>query len=83
MTTHRPRGRAVPVLLHEPATRAQRQANDDDARWFLANPGKTYRVRPLIAGESPEPMPPGTTVRVMRIGATRVRAFCPPSTEGN
>jgi hypothetical protein len=77
------RGRRNPPIL------VARAADDDpsqaaDAAYFNAHPSARAYTRPLIAGESPEPLPPGTTVYVQRIGqAGRARAFCPPKGELN
>jgi hypothetical protein len=50
-----------------------------DARFFQANPTIREYERPLIPGESPEPLPPGTTVHVKLVGrCQRVRAFLTP-----
>ncbi len=49
-----------------------------DTAFLVNNPHITEYQRPYIPGETPEPLPPGTTVTVVRRGAYRWRGFQPP-----
>lgn len=77
------RGRRTPPIVLAPAHDAD-PSQDADYRYFFDNPSITEYTRPYIAGETAEPMPPGTLVHVHRIGpAGRARGFVPPSVEAN
>lgn len=82
-----PKGRRVPpprlVVMPEPNTATHRAVRDDDEQWFLDHPKETYRRRPYVPGETPQPMPPGTVVHVYREGFYRIRSFEPGPVEEN
>jgi len=71
--------RRTPILVAPP--RAGDPSQAIDAAFFRRHPETREYTRMYVAGESPEPMPPGTMVRVLRIGAQRVRGFVPPAAE--
>jgi hypothetical protein len=62
-------------------------AHDADLHYFQTHPEAQEYERPLIPGELPEAMPPGTRVivRRFRIGniERRARAFLTPDCEVN
>lgn len=66
----------VPIIFAQP--RPNDPSQDIDAAFFEQNPSKHQYTRLYIPGETPEPMPPGTWVHVMRVGVERVRGFAPP-----
>jgi hypothetical protein len=70
------KGRAVPVIVA--GVRAGDRSQDVDCAYFRRNPKVVEYTRAYIAGETPEPLPPGTRVVVKRDGATRMRAFVLP-----
>jgi hypothetical protein len=77
------RGRRTPPIVAMPP-RDSDPSQDADFAFFSRNPGVMQYERDLIPGESPEPMPPGTRVAVIRIGEyRRARAFRPPPSEVN
>jgi hypothetical protein len=44
-------------------------AQDDDRRWFLAHPDRSYRIRPMVPGEHPGvPSPAWCAVHQLRPG---------------
>jgi hypothetical protein len=76
------KGRRVPIINMPP--RVSDRSQDIDFDFFSRHPGVTRYERDLIPGESPEPMPPGTRVAVIRLGEyRRARAFRPPPSEVN
>lgn len=78
------RGRTAPPPIIVAPPRDDDPSQDIDFRYFVANPRAREYERPYLAGEWPEPMPPGTKVLVRRMGAYgRVRAFRPPPVEMN
>lgn len=70
------KGRTVPIIVQP--TRADDPSMAIDEAFFMRNRHLTEYTRDVIAGEFPEPLPPGTKVHVKRIGAQRVRGFAPP-----
>lgn len=72
------RGRAVPIVTL-PAHLPDDPSVMADTKRFMANPELHRFERAYIAGETPEPMSPGTRVIVQRIGKNqRARAFLSP-----
>jgi hypothetical protein len=70
----------APKKMRRAIERARRLEWD----FFTQNPTATTFDRPLIDGELPEPMPPGTRIIVKRLGIDRVaRLVCPPKVEAN
>jgi hypothetical protein len=70
------KGHIPPIYVS--GIRAGDRSQDVDGAYFTRYPGRTEYTRAYIDGETPEPMPVGTTVIVKRIGATRARAFVLP-----
>jgi hypothetical protein len=66
-------------------TERLRQAGQaQDSAFFENNPTATVYERPATALElKATGYPPGTMVRVQRVGAQRIRAFVVPDTRGN
>lgn len=85
------RGRAVPPAEPVPvvigpipdASPAYRAAVAADSRRFLADPNLVEFERDMLPGEAPAALPPGTRVRVTRLGRLIARSFITPSVEGN
>ena len=73
-----PRPHAPPPIVFA-LPRADDPSLAIDTAFFERNPDTRQYTRKYILGETPEPMPPDTWVRVLRIGVERVRGFAPPN----
>jgi hypothetical protein len=75
------KGRLPPVPVFFALPRAGDPSQAIDADYFEQHPGTREYTRLYIQGETVEPMPPGTWVRVILRGSERVRGFAPPTAE--